>query len=339
MRILRFVIHALFYGPIPDLPEFTEDSATHDQAGREARHRAVRGDWTAAKKTLSDAGTDWDLRGRRVGMLAEAAATDGSWLQTWRETTPDDPDAVLIEAATWQIRAGRARGAASADQTSEQQFHAFHTQSARAAALTDRAMALALPGDPVPWARKLGTMFGDRDSRDRFDEIYAEGRRRDPHNFPLHVAAISLLCQKWGGSHERMFEAARDAATAAPPGSASVLLPLFAHIEYALVAFLWGDSGAKGLRAARSYFRRPDVRQELDAWVEKWRSGSPGPGSGGRQWVAIYYYLAGRRAEAKAVFDEVGPEVSASSAWAYLHGGDDYGYLRAWMWANRLDHW
>ncbi|MBB2948419.1 hypothetical protein FB565_008202 [Actinoplanes lutulentus] len=335
MMFLRYLIHAMFHGPVPDPPEFTDDLPLTDETEREARNRAVRGDWHAAEKLLADAGTDWEKRGRRVQLLADAAAKDGSWLQTWLETAPDDPGAVLVQSETLQIRAARARGSASASETTPEQFHAFHRQSGLAGAAADRAIALALPGDPVPYARKIRTMFGNQAARSSLDEIYAEGRRRDPHNFALHLTAVMLLCEKWYGSHERMFATARDAATAAPPGSKTVLLPLFAHYEYALREFNWDATTTKGFKTARAYFRGPEVRQEMDAWVQKW-----GGGDRDREclhWVALHHVLAGRRAEAKALFDEIGPVVDASVAWYYVYGGGaELGYLHGWLWANRL---
>jgi hypothetical protein len=182
-------------------------------------------------------------------------------------------------------------------------------------------------------------MFADRGARTAsFDEVFDEGRRRDPYNFDLHLTAISLRCQKWGGSHELMFGTARQVAEAAPPGHSAVMLPLFAHFEYAMIEFGWGERTAKTLKAHRRYFTRPEVRQEMDHWIAKWRAGTPGPAKLAtcRQWQALYYCLAGRRQEAKTVFDEIGQYVNATTAWAYFWSGSEYGYLKGWMWANRI---
>ncbi|BBH70378.1 hypothetical protein ACTI_70630 [Actinoplanes sp. OR16] len=335
---LRYLIHALFHGPVPDPPEFVEDLPPRDEADREARHRAVRGDWPAAAKLVADAGADNRLRGRRIDLLATAAATEGAWLQKWLEAAPDDPDPALVQAAMLQIRAARGRGAAAAAETTPEQFRAFHLQSGMAAKAADRAVALAAPDDPLPWIYKLRTMFGNREDRAGLDQVYAEGRRRDPHNFALHLTAMSLLCEKWFGSHERMFATARDAAAAAPAGSDTVLLPLYAHYEYVLRAYTWDAAPGTALRACRAYFRRREVLREMDGWVAKWRTGAPA-GPRDREclhWVALHLVLAGRRAEAKEIFDELGTVVEASTAWGYVYGGSEYGYMRGWLWVNRL---
>ncbi len=166
--------------------------------------------------------------------------------------------------------------------------------------------------------------------------VFDEGRRRDPHNFDLHLTALSLRCQKWFGSDELMYATAQDVAAAAPPGSSAVLLPLFAHVEYAMREFSWGERTDKTLKRCRQYFARPEVQQELDGWVAKWRAGPANPARLGtcRQWVALYSTLAGRRQDAKAVFDDLGVHVTPTTAWAYFWGGEEYGYLKSWWWAT-----
>ncbi|WP_328476241.1 hypothetical protein OHA21_21390 [Actinoplanes sp. NBC_00393] len=323
----------------PDTPEFDADRALNDQPLREARDRARHGDWQAARKVVEDAGADWELKGRRVGLLSDLAATDDGWLYAWLRAAPSDPSAVLIQAAMLGHKAGEARGSASAANTSAEQFAGFEQLSEASAQVSQRAMALAAPNDPLPWVEMLGTMFADRHARTAyFDEIFDEGRRRDPFNFDLHWTALSLRCQKWGGSHDLMFATARGVAEAAPPGYSAVMLPLFAHFEYSMIEYGWGERTDKTLKAHRRYFTRPEVQQELDHWIAKWRAGTPNPAklSTCRQWQALYYSLAGRRAEAKAVFDEIGQFVVPTTGWGYFWAGGEYGYLKAWMWANRI---
>jgi hypothetical protein len=326
--------------PVPEIPEFDDpDRAISDQAVLEARERARRGDWQAARKVIEDAGPDWELRGRRVHLLSGLAKGEDGWLYAWLSAMPDDPAAVLIQATTLSHRAGEARGSASAARTSAEQFRDFHALSEAAGQVGRRAMALAPPNDPLPWVEQLGTLFGDRQARaSSFDELFDEGRRRDPYNFDLHWTAISLRCLKWGGSHELMFATAREVAAAAPPGANAVMFPLFAHIEYVLKEFTWSEELKPSIRKAKKYFRRPEVQQELDQWIAKWRAGvsNPAKRSTCLQWEAMFYTLAGRRKAAKAVFDELGQYVDTDTSWAYVWGDSDYGYLSSWLWANRI---
>lgn len=336
---VRLFFRTLSGDPIPDPPEFDADRAMNDPELLEARERARHGDWQAARAAIEAAGTDWELRGRRVGVFSDLAAADDRWLYAWLSAAPSDPTAVLIQAAMLGQRAGEARGSAAAADTSAEQFAGFQQLSQASAQVGERAIALAGAGDPLPWVEMLGTMFADRHARAlSADEVFEQGRRRDPYNFDLHWTVLSLRCKKWGGSHELMFATAREVAEAAPSGHSSVLLPLFAHFEYALLEFGWSERTDQTRKVQRRYFTRPEVRQELDHWIAKWRAGTPGPAklSTCRQWQALYYSLAGRRAEAKAVFDELGQYVVPTTGWGYFWPGGEYGYLKAWMWANRI---
>lgn len=325
-------------GPEPVEPAADLDPALDDHDLRAARDKALTGDWQAARDVVEAAGSDWERRGRRVSALGVAAADDGAWLDAWRAEIPDDPAAAAIWASTLAERAGRARGAAPAADTSREQFVGFTELSAQAAAAGRQAIALA-PHDPVPRVDVLWAMFaGGRGRQQEFADALAEVRRRDRFNFAAHLAAVSFHCEKWFGSHDAMFGLARATAAAAPPGAGVTLLPVFAHFEYAMREFNWGTPTPKGLLACRRYFQRPEVQRELDACVAKWRAaGSPTHADAMvcRNWIAVAYALSDRRAEAKAVFDEIGPYVT-SPAWSYFFGGRKHGFLSNWRWANRV---
>ena len=333
----RLFFRQLFGRPLPPEPEFDADRAINDEALRPARDAAQRGDWQLPREVIDDAGVDWELRGRRVSVLSDVAAKNGRWIDAWLTFEPAHPAAALIRASMLNYQAGEARGSASAKNTTAEQFQNFQRLSARAAEAGRRAMELAGPYDPLPWIEMLQTMFADHHARTTlFDEVFAEGRRRDPYNFDLHVTALSLRCQKWYGSHEQMFATAREVAAAAPAGSSSVILPLFAHFEYAMREFSWDTRTDASLKACQNYFRSPEVQQELDQWIAKWQAGAPHPArlSTCRQWTTVYYCLAGRRGEAKAMFDQIGQYVDPSTPWAYFWPGGKYGYLKNWWWAN-----
>lgn len=327
----------MFGEPLPDAPEFESGRIAGDDLVQQARDRARQGDWQAARYALVDAGDDWEVRGRRVDVLSEAAAEDDRWLTAWLRDAPSDPGAVLLEAAQLNQRAWTARGGASAANTSPEQFRDFARLSSAAAEVGRQAMALAGPDDPVPWAEMLSTMYASRSVYETsFGEVFAEGRRRDPVNFGLHHAAVGLRCAKWYGSHDLMFATAREVAGAAPPGAAAVLLPLSAHFQYALREFAWGTDRDRSRKLVRRYFREPEVRREVDGWAARWQAGTPGPARLGtcRQWLAVYYTLLGLRPEAKAQFDALGTHVRPATVWSWFWGERRYGYLRSWWWAN-----
>ncbi|BCY12188.1 hypothetical protein [Actinoplanes sp. L3-i22] len=332
IRYVRTIARLVREGSLPEVPEFGDERAIRDAPLRDARRDVRLGDWESAREVIAAAGRDWELRGRRIGSLGDLAATDGGWLDEWLRADPDDAAAVLLQSARLGHEAGNARGAASAPNTSAEQAAAFHRLSAQSAEAGRRAIALADPADPVPWVQLLGTQYAAGGS---IDEVFEEGRRRDPYHFDLHLTALSLRCEKWFGSHEEMFATAREVAAAAPAGANAVMLPLFAHYEYAMREFAWETRSKQTTKACRKYFRRPEVRDEVDGLVAKWLAGTPNP-AGARtcwQWIALFHTLNGRRAAARAVFDELGPYVTPNHAWGYMFGGSEYGYLESWTWA------
>ena len=332
----RFAIRYITGGEIPEMPDFDAELAVTDPVLRAVRVQARAGNWRAAQKAVEDAGNDWEVRRARLRTLADVAEDDDFWLRAWRAAEPADPAAALIEAMAVQGRAGAARGGASAAETSDEQFAAFHRLSESAAEIAEEAIMLADPADPVPWEVRLGSMFAG--GRGPFDRVFGEGRRRDPHNFHLHWRAATLRSAKWYGSHEQMFTIARDVAMAAPPGHRSVLLPLDAHFEYALREFAWGTFRRKQLTQTRKYFQRPDVRQEIEQCIRKFQAGPHGdaPLDTVHNWLAVYFSLTQQRARAKAVFDELGEHVSAVVQWNWFWGDSELGYFMNWWWANGL---
>ncbi|MCW3845125.1 hypothetical protein ONA70_34165 [Micromonospora yasonensis] len=323
-------------GPRP--PAADLDPALDDLELRAARDKAVSGDWTAARDIVRAAGVDWERRGRRIDVLSRAAARDGAWLDAWLTAAPDDPTVVTLQAETLYSRAARARGSAPAVETSRKRLRQFAELSAQAEVVSRRAVQLA-PRDPVPWAVLLDSMLAAGPQRwADFGAALAEGRLRDRHNFSINLAAVSFYCAKWGGSHEKMFTAARECADAAPPGAGVTLLPVFAHLEYAMQRYLMGGQPwLYGIIMSRRYFRRPEVSQEIDACAGKWRAAGPPRHAQAmvcRNWLALAYSLGGRRAEARAVFEEIGP-YAASPVWAYFHSSERGGFLENRRWANR----
>ncbi|MEV4510302.1 hypothetical protein AB0K00_15210 [Dactylosporangium sp. NPDC049525] len=324
-------------GAAPVLPEVDRDRALADQDLRAARARAVAGDWTAARDVIAAAGTDWERRGHRTWVLAEAAQENaGAWIDAWLTATPDDPTVVTLHAAALTELAGRARGHATAAQTSQERLRSFADLSAKARAQAERALVLA-PDDPLPCNILLNSMFSGGDRGGAFGELLAEARRRDRFDFEVHTTAVTFLCEKWFGSHDAMFALARETASQAPPGAGATMLPLFAHFEYAMREYSWAKVNASALVDCRRYFQRPDVQGELDACVTKWRA--PGPPTHAKaltceNWLAIAYALSGRRDECKAVFDRIGPYAD-SHVWAYFFGSIRDGFTANRAWANR----
>ncbi|MFI1994765.1 hypothetical protein [Actinoplanes sp. NPDC020271] len=285
------------------------DPAEADLELRAARDRALAGDWTAVHRLIAATGRDWEVRARRLSVLAAAAAQDPRWLLAWEAAVPDDPAVAILRARTLL------------DQDAGLAVHA----SRRAADLN--------PDDAHPLVNSMNAMFADgyRQAGD-FARSLREALRRDPHHFEAHLAAVSFACAKWYGTHDEMFTAARGAAAAAPTGSPTVLLPLLAHFEFALREF-------PALPAAKAYFRRPEVAAEITCCAAKWRAGQhhrlTGRGVTARHWLALAAYLSDQdRETARALLTEVGPVLGDTPVYGYFWAGPAEGFHTVQRWAK-----
>ncbi|GAA1406973.1 hypothetical protein [Catellatospora coxensis] len=319
--------------PTPDT-----DYAQADLELRAARDRAIAGDWAAVRHLMDATGRDWELRSRRLSVLGSAAGRSPRWLDAWEAAVPDDPTVAILRADALLDQAGEARGSKSARNTSREQFQEFERLSHLAAQASRRALELN-PDDPYPWATRMDTMFANgRRQREEFAAAMEESVKRDPFNFETHLSAVSFLCQKWYGSHEQMFAAARGPAAAAPAGSSVTMLPLLAHFEYALREYGF-DSRAESLAAKAEYFHRRDVIQEIDWCAAKWRAaGEPrlvGRGITLRHWLALANFLGGHdRKGTKALLAQIGPYLGSTAAYGYFWMRQAQGFQAVWKWAN-----
>ncbi|WP_326999702.1 hypothetical protein OHA72_31750 [Dactylosporangium sp. NBC_01737] len=319
----------------PPLPD--KDGALDDHELRAARALATTGYWLPAQTVIAAAGTGWERRGHRITVLGEAAADGGGgWLDEWLAAAPDDPTAITLNAATLSLRASKARGSASAAGTTREQFLRFDELSAAAQVQAQRAVAVDR-ADPAPCTILCRTMYSRGDG-DGFHAALAEGRRRDPFDFDLNARAVDFHCAKWFGSHDTMFAIARGTADAAPPGVGVTMLPLLAHLEYAMREFSWGRVTDRTVKDSRAYFQRPDVQQEVDACVAKWHAAGPPAHPKAvlcDNWLAIVYALGSRRRECRAVFRRIGP-YAATHLWTCFFGSQAGGFLANWRWANSI---
>ncbi|MGG7612297.1 hypothetical protein ACQ5JZ_23320, partial [Streptomyces sp. ZG43] len=65
-----------------------------------ARAALTQGRWTAVRELLAHTGTDWDLRGHRLTVLAGTQGA-AAWGEEWRIAEPESADAAaLIGCAT-----------------------------------------------------------------------------------------------------------------------------------------------------------------------------------------------------------------------------------------------
>ncbi|NUP16334.1 MAG: hypothetical protein HOZ81_09580 [Streptomyces sp.] len=218
---------------------------------------AVRGgDWKAGAQFLAEAGRDWQERDRRSSVLASEAVKDDSWLLAWRaERSDDDPDVALVLAESLIYLAWEVRGSATAKHTTREQFDGFHRILDQAREACAHAQALA-GDDPCPFIVEIPLAKGLGYPHERFEEIWTEIVKRDPHHLAAHTSALQYWCKKWRGSHELAESFARTAAEKGEPGQLLSLLPLEAYFEYEIQHDELGQD---------EFYKRPEIVAAVDA--------------------------------------------------------------------------
>lgn len=302
------------------------DPAEADLDLRAARDRALAGDWTAAHRLFEATGRDWELRARRLSVLAAAAARDPRWLLAWEASVPDDPAVAILRAESLLDQAGAARDAGPG------QLREFDRLSGLAVRAGQRAADLN-PHAPYPWVTRMNAMFADGYRQaDDFTTSAREALRRDPHNFEAHLTVVTFRSAKWYGTHDEMFTAARSAAAAAPSGSPSTMLPLLAHFEYALREY------GQNLSAKKEYFRRERVAAEITCCAAKWQfpgtARLTGRGITVRHWLALANYLTDQnRQSTRTLLTEIGPYLGDTPVYAYFWADQAEGFHAIQKWA------
>ncbi|MFI6057453.1 hypothetical protein [Streptomyces sp. NPDC051286] len=203
-----------------------------DAHATDALTAARRGAYAPARALLAATRekANWTLRDESVRALAEIAVDDAAWLNAWQAESPDDPDALVVEAFRRIAEAWKVRTSAFAKDVAPDQFRAF------LALLNDalpaiEAAAAASPGDPVPWSAALTHCTGTQASRDVFDDCLLHALTCGPHHLPTHLQAVQFLAAKWYGSHNEMLDYAASAAADAPQDSPVRALEVVALTE------------------------------------------------------------------------------------------------------------
>ena len=214
---------------------------------------------------LLDAG-DWDamialLRGlppesayAALRLLGECAPFDADVAPLIGRATAWD---LTVAGALLQARAMRFRGTGTADMVGSEQWELYIPTLAQAQALLAEANALA-PDLGLAAAWRV-TAFIDASDEDK---DAAERALRAAQDVPVVGLSrlLTLRAQKWGGSHEAMWNVVREHAR--PEAPATMALIAKAHFEQWLWLVAFEEDPEQAARG-RGYFREPAVRDEL----------------------------------------------------------------------------
>lgn len=292
-------------------PDF--DPAFGDRALTDALHDIVIGRWQGIRDLLRATGGDWPLRTHRIRLLAHAAA-GASTTAVWRAAEPSDPDAAVLSAATEVVRAFQRAIAAGRGSGSDR-------PRLDAAVRSCLAAADAHPADPMPWVSLLtvARLYEDGVPRRELRSWWDEMRRRDAYNVEGHVQLLRYHSARWHGTHGRMYDFARDAAGASPPGSPlPVLVQIARAEEYRFVA---DAAQGREVRGFDQHWKHElavtEIRRTWERWILWRRDGPVAPEEIGElNYLVHAACLAGLRLEASGLFQLLGNR-AAYLPWSY----------------------
>lgn len=279
------------------------DAALDDAELVTVRGQLAQGRWTRARSLLAATGDDWDRRGHRLVVLAEANGA-AAWAGDWLLAEPESADAVTLIACATVL--GALRGKEPEERARE----------------VCRRAAEQAPADPTPWlallllARSLGT---EEEVTQLFDQV----RLRHPEHHHAHHLMAARLAERRPdiGSdplHE-VYDFAAWAAEQAPADSPLAVLPVVAHAEryraLALAGKVPDDPALSGHWTGRR--ARQVMKVAFDWWLEWEHEGHP------RRHVDLNYLAhaklcEGRPAEAAALLNRIGPHAT-EAPWSYPH--------------------
>ncbi|MFJ4921483.1 hypothetical protein [Streptomyces sp. NPDC088725] len=277
------------------------DPALDDEELALTRDQLAQGRWSEARTLLAATGDDWDRRGHRVVVLAQAPGA-AAWAGEWLIAEPESADATTLSACATVF--GVLRGKA---------------KEARAREICRQAVRQA-PADPTPWlgllilARTLGT---EEETAQLFDEV----RTRHPGHHHAHHLMAARLAERHPGAgqdplHE-VYDFAAWAAEHAPPDSPLAVLPVVAHAERYRVLATSGHEPADP--AVSPHWKGRRARQVLttafDWWLECETERQP-RNRVDLNFLAHAHLYQGGIAEAAALFNRIGPHPTRAP-WSY----------------------
>ncbi len=194
----------------------------------------------------------WDRRAFYIELFAEHIA-DIRVL----ETLPDTPVGNLARGSIAIQLAWRARGHGDAATVTEEGGKGFFKNLNLAAHCLLRAGEQDIE-DPTPFAILQTVAMGLQLKRKIAEDWLQEAIRRDASNQQAHYRHLFLLCKKWGGSHEDMFNFARTTINRIPSDSTLNSIIYVAFQEY----YLFFRAFEKDAEGAKALLRDEQIKEE-----------------------------------------------------------------------------
>ena len=250
----------LFNRKAPVVPPIKEiDPAWGDEQARTLRAALARGKWQEAHAALEATKGNWDDRQFLVEVLTDDLPGRPKWFDEWVEAYPQSSVGWTVRGAHGIKWGWAARGGGKAESVHDESWQTFWSRLEEAERDLYKAAELD-PGDPVPWTYLVISARGMEKGIPEIGERLKQAHARRRWHHMAFSQALQGYAKKWGGSHELMFDLARQAASA-PDGASAHAVIAEAHVERWLYMASWDKDEAN----SRNYFLTAAVGDEIRA--------------------------------------------------------------------------
>jgi hypothetical protein len=240
---------------------------------------------------------------------------------TWAKARPQSATAHTLLGASmivsgWTVRGGGYAG--DVDASAWQPFLDSLRSAEEPLHLASRLDPAA--AEPFSWLILAGVGRGAAPAE--LQGWFAQATARQPLHWPAYRKYFMACTEKWGGSHDQMFEFARTSAGRAPRGHLLHSLLAVAYCEQALAL------GPAALGQLRSKGNAREIASALYVWLDAKATNLPdklqavGGGFAGYalNHFALACYLCGAKAEAREVLAALNGEIE-TLPWAWIASG------------------
>lgn len=233
------------------------------------------------------------------------------WFEPWLEACPDSPIPWLVSGAHLIHWAWEARGGKRATNVEEDAWPDFFARLEASMESLARSAALC-PEDAMPFSYMIAALTGLDATVDERRQALDEALRRNPEHLPAHFNAVMAFSEKWGGSHDLLFEFARSTSRRKTSRSPLHGLVACAHVERWLYYSFEDDQAGM-----ETYFAENAVRVELRSVFGRFGD-HPEPDTRYlTNSFAFAFYMSGDHPEARSAFKQTRGFVTGIP-WCYL---------------------
>lgn len=227
-----------------------------DRQTRELRAFFESGDYGSVEDRLKSCANPHERD--EMCQILEAWSGRPEFIERWPEASPNCVEAWIVRGGHSVDWAWEARGGDIAVNVKQDAWPLFRERLQYALSDLDRAADMQ-PNDPLPYARMIPCGMGLSYDYDTVFGYLERVRESCPDLWSAHTSMLLFLCEKWGGSHEQMFNFARWVGSNAARGSGIHGLICDAHCERWKYKLSFENNSV----AAGQYWKEPFVRNEI----------------------------------------------------------------------------